>query len=192
VVPSSPTNAELKPSHQEDKSDRENPDVKDAAWARQRKVYEDEMAKDVNEVVMFDHQGHLYEGLSSNFFAVNKDGALETAPKGSVLWGTMQRHLISLCEESNIKVIYQCPSVRDISTWKGAFITSTSRGLLPIEETRLFLHPPSSDGSEAHKPSEVPQLHRFKISSFLEELRSSVFASMKKESTRILDDDDDD
>lgn len=46
------------------------------------------MAPDVNEVVMMDGDGHLYEGLSSNFFVVEND-TIVTAPPQYVLSGTI-------------------------------------------------------------------------------------------------------
>ena len=40
------------------------------------------MPADVNEMVLCDDGGELLEGMSSNFFAVTKDGTLVTADEG--------------------------------------------------------------------------------------------------------------
>jgi branched-subunit amino acid aminotransferase/4-amino-4-deoxychorismate lyase len=45
-------------------------------------VLEDSMPADVNEMVLCDDGGELLEGMSSNFFAVTKDGTLVTADEG--------------------------------------------------------------------------------------------------------------
>jgi len=51
---------------------------------RQRTVYEKEKPADVEEVIL--HDGiKLYEGLSSNFYVVLKDGTIVTAPAVSML-----------------------------------------------------------------------------------------------------------
>jgi hypothetical protein len=47
-----------------------------------RKVLEDSMPADVNEIVLCDQGGELLEGMSSNFFAVTNDGTLVTADEG--------------------------------------------------------------------------------------------------------------
>ncbi|KAG2220908.1 hypothetical protein INT45_013037 [Circinella minor] len=49
---------------------RDTPVVKDSQWVRERAGLEKSKAKDVNEVLLTDDAGNLYEGMSSNFFAV--------------------------------------------------------------------------------------------------------------------------
>jgi branched-subunit amino acid aminotransferase/4-amino-4-deoxychorismate lyase len=41
-----------------------------SAWYRARKVYEVLQAKDEEEVIMYDEEGLVTEGLSSNAFAI--------------------------------------------------------------------------------------------------------------------------
>lgn len=83
-----------------------------------------------NEIILFDKSGRLYEGLSSNFFIINSDGLIQTAPPSDVLLGTVMKHLIQLQEK---EIIFEHPSIYEIDDWLGAFITSTSRLLLPID-----------------------------------------------------------
>jgi branched-subunit amino acid aminotransferase/4-amino-4-deoxychorismate lyase len=52
------------------------------------------MGNDVNEVILADGDGRLYEGLSSNFFVV-QDGSLVTAPSEHVLVGTVSKMVCS-------------------------------------------------------------------------------------------------
>lgn len=104
---------------------RDNPSVKSIEWAQKRQALESLIQDDVNEVII--HQnGYCYEGLSSNFF-IYRHGQLETAPSDQVLPGTIQ-DLIA----KQHKIHYRFPDTREIDTWQGAFITSTSRLLLPI------------------------------------------------------------
>ncbi|KAL4458753.1 hypothetical protein ABPG75_013618 [Micractinium tetrahymenae] len=65
---------------------RSNAAAKDSEWVRQRKAIEAGLPPDVNEAVLVGAGGALYEGLTSNFFAV-VDGTIYTAGEG-VLAGT--------------------------------------------------------------------------------------------------------
>ena len=74
----------------------------------------------------------MYEGLSSNFFVIRSDGSLQTAPIDSVLFGTVMKRVLNDWEFSEI--VFEHPKISEIDTWKGAFITSTSRLILPIDK----------------------------------------------------------
>ena len=89
-----------------------------------------------NEIILSDEDGNLYEGLSSNFFIINPAGFIQTAPPSSILPGTVMNRI---CKEEwlnkfGMKIVYECPRVEEICGWRGAFITSTSRLILPIHE----------------------------------------------------------
>jgi len=80
--------------------------------------------------------GRLSEGLSSNF-GVIKQGALYTAPRGSVLEGATLNTILSVCSSLGIPFFREFPKVSEWIEWEGAFISSTSRGLLPINKIRI-------------------------------------------------------
>ena len=89
-----------------------------------------------NEVILCDHDGRLYEGLSSNFFVIRGDGRLQTAPPSEVLMGTVMKRVIEIeCEEG---IVFKHPLIEEIDEWQGAFITSTSRLILPIDRIILI------------------------------------------------------
>ncbi|KAI9318938.1 aminotransferase [Dichotomocladium elegans] len=118
---------------------RTNPVVKDSRWVRERSVLEQKKGADINEVVLSDEDGNLYEGMSSNFFAVRirDDGGPVVVCAGleHVLLGTVMKIVMSVCGQQNIPIEWLFPRVHDIKAhkWEGCFITSTSRLLLPIE-----------------------------------------------------------
>ena len=90
---------------------------------------------DVNEAIMLDAQGRFLEGLSSNFFAV-LDGALFTAEQG-VLSG-ITRALVIECAQRAGWSLHLAPPRRDeLSNFDEAFITSSSRGVLPVRQIDL-------------------------------------------------------
>jgi len=124
---------------------RSNAAAKDSEWVTERK----KLAKpgDVNELVL-EKDGALYEGLSSNFFAL-MDGALYTAGD-NVLMGSVREAVLRQAAALNVPVVLAPPRLLDVGRWEAAFVSSTSRMLLPIDElcvsdgkhrqTRVFDH----------------------------------------------------
>jgi hypothetical protein len=112
---------------------RASKDVKDSLWIRSREQLELKKSVGVNEIVMYDVQGRITEGLTSNFLVLMQN-RLYTAPRGEVLWGTVLNLVIELSRQENIPVVYDYPRLDDIDKWQAGFITSTSRLLMPITE----------------------------------------------------------
>lgn len=108
------------------------------------------MNRDSNEVLLRDSDGNLYEGLSSNFFVVDANGTVITAPEDFVLNGTIRRIAIQCCVKLGIPVAYELPNIANIDTWQGAFLTSTSRLLLPIDKFHILQY--DSNGNPSDPP----------------------------------------
>uniref|UniRef100_A0A6B2LBT3 Uncharacterized protein n=1 Tax=Arcella intermedia TaxID=1963864 RepID=A0A6B2LBT3_9EUKA len=116
---------------------RKNPLIKDTQWAQERKEISQRRRSDEDEVVLQGlSDGCLFEGLSSNF-GVLVNGILYTPPKGTVLEGATLELILLVCEENNIQVIREFPKIDQIHEWQGAFISSTTRCLLPINTIRI-------------------------------------------------------
>jgi branched-subunit amino acid aminotransferase/4-amino-4-deoxychorismate lyase len=115
----------------------------------------------VNEVLLSDG-AHIYEGLSSNFYTIQKcsvdsthAACVYTAPTDLVLPGTIQKLVIQACSENNspVKLHWKLPSLSERHLWSAAFITSTSRLVCPLanvtfpdpqlDELKLNSHLPS-------------------------------------------------
>jgi branched-chain amino acid aminotransferase len=86
----------------------------------------------VNEALMVDPRGCLLEGLSSNFFAV-RAGLLYTAEEG-VLSGITRSLVLQATAGCNISLRLEPVRLADLPALDEAFLTSTSRGVLPISE----------------------------------------------------------
>ena len=86
----------------------------------------------INEAVMVNPQGLLLEGLSSNFFAV-KDGGLWTAGEG-VLAGVTRSLALEAARRCLIPVQLHAVALADLPALEEAFITSASRGVLPVRQ----------------------------------------------------------
>jgi len=74
--------------------------------------------------------GRIREGLSSNFFWI-RDGVLATA-KWGVLPGVTRATVLRLAREAHIPTRYRALPLVEIPTISEAFITSSSRGIVPV------------------------------------------------------------
>lgn len=84
----------------------------------------------INEAVMVNPQGFLMEGLTSNFFAVAQ-GEICTADKG-VLAGITRELVLENAHRLGISISFQPVHISELANLQEAFITSSSRGVLPV------------------------------------------------------------
>jgi branched-chain amino acid aminotransferase len=87
---------------------------------------------DVNEAIMVDASGRFLEGLSSNFFAV-LEGELWTAEQ-DVLSGITRALVLECARQAGIPLRLEPPRRQDLPNFTEAFITSASRGVLPLRQ----------------------------------------------------------
>ncbi|KAF9120456.1 hypothetical protein BGW39_011366 [Mortierella sp. 14UC] len=141
-------------------SPRQCATAKDSQWVRDRSGLEASLDKDSNEALLYeDSTQDIYEGLSSNFFAFDrKRRTVLTAPLDSVLEGTILKVVMNVCNKANIPVEFKFPNLKQTHEWEGAFISSTSRLVLPIEKLVM------PDGSvKEFKPSPTIELIRREV-----------------------------
>jgi branched-subunit amino acid aminotransferase/4-amino-4-deoxychorismate lyase len=120
----------------------------------------------------------VLEGLSSNFFSV-LDGVIYTAAAG-VLLGSVRNVVISVCQQYGIPLKLEAPRIADRCRWQGAFITSTSRLVLPVNE--LLLPPELHCGGDS--------VLRFDCSdkdSLVARVQKLVLQSIHDSSERVLE-----
>jgi branched-chain amino acid aminotransferase len=108
---------------------RENPVVKTTAWMIIRKPAFNSLPADTYEAVLVSEDGHLLEGLSSNFYGV-LDGVLRTAGNG-VLEGITRRAILDLAP-AILPVRLDALHKRDLPRLTEALITSSGRGVVPV------------------------------------------------------------
>ncbi len=73
----------------------------------------------------------IREGASSNIFAVIR-GGLVTPPDHLVIAGVTRDIVIRLARERNYRIIFRPLPLASLPMWEEAFITSTSRHIMPI------------------------------------------------------------
>lgn len=109
---------------------RENPKAKLSNFLSRAADIREQEKDEFDEILMVSPQGELLEGLSSNFFGIKGD-AVYTAEEG-VLSGTTRDFILHLAGELKIPVIFNAIKKDEIADLDEAFISSTSRAILPI------------------------------------------------------------
>jgi branched-chain amino acid aminotransferase len=109
---------------------RSLPEAKLTGFIQQADAQRQTLPSDVYEALMVDGEGRLTEGLSSNFFAV-WDGVLWTAGEG-VLPGVTRSLALETAHRLGLPVRLEGVRVWQLDEIQEAFITSSSRGVLPV------------------------------------------------------------
>ncbi|PJF44847.1 MAG: hypothetical protein CUN55_01860 [Phototrophicales bacterium] len=108
---------------------RENPQAKDTTWIAKREAAKANVP-DAYEYIIVNEQGQLLEGFSSNFYAILNQ-TLWTAPNELVLGGISRQIVLEIAP--SVLPIRLEPIVKNqIKDISGAFLTSSSRGIIPI------------------------------------------------------------
>ncbi len=108
---------------------RMNPRSKTTAWIQQRQAASAEVAPEVYETLLLDEAGYILEGSSSNFYAIQA-GTLYTAEEG-ILSGISRRALLD-CLGDLLPLRRDPVHLDDLPALEEAFITSSSRGVVPV------------------------------------------------------------
>ncbi len=109
---------------------RDKPKIKTLNYAnvlRQRQVLQDTGALDI----LYHDGRHVFESSRANFFLFDSEGRLHTSG-ANTLEGVTRKHVIQTARAAGI-VLAQGPMRLDmISSAREAFITSTTKGVLPV------------------------------------------------------------
>lgn len=111
---------------------RENPKAKLTRFIDTAATMRQVLPKGIHEVVMVGRDQRALEGLSSNFFAV-KDGVIWTANEG-VLSGITRQTVLGIIQALELSIKMSGVLADALSSLDEAFLTSTSRAVLPIRE----------------------------------------------------------
>ena len=112
-------------------SARTDAEAKTTDWMHARKALSDAMPEDIYDTFLLDKDGKILEGLGSNFYAI-VDSILRTAGEG-VLKGISQQIVFEVAD-SIIAVEQKAVHVSQIARFSEAFLTSSSRGIIPVVE----------------------------------------------------------
>eukprot|EP01135_Chromosphaera_perkinsii_P007987 Nk52_evm59s1073 gene=Nk52_evmTU59s1073 len=114
---------------------RQTPSAKDSQWVK-RRCSMGYLQKEVNEYILKTDEGYITEGAASNVFFV-KQGVVYSAPPEEILEGTIWKLVIDVCKEQQITLKYKMFKEDDLGDCEAAFLTSTSRLVLPVRKLVL-------------------------------------------------------
>ncbi len=110
-------------------SARHNAEAKTTDWLHDRTAIESTLPPGVYTALLCDTEGFILEGVSSNFYAIRK-GELRTAGSG-VLHGIAQQIVFAVASDI-LPLRLDAIHLDEVGTIDEAFITSSSRGILPV------------------------------------------------------------
>ncbi|NWF68527.1 MAG: aminotransferase class IV [Chloroflexi bacterium] len=110
---------------------RHHPEAKTINWLHDRKQIEQSLSPGIYTALLLSPEGHILEGLSSNFYAI-LEGELRSAGAG-VLPGIAQQVVYTVAPHI-LPLRKVAVNVRDLPRLDEAFITSSSRGVLAVVE----------------------------------------------------------
>lgn len=108
---------------------RENPKAKDTRFIGEAERAYQGLPQDAHEGLLVGKEGGILEGLSSNFFAL-RDDVLRTEEKRALHGVT--RSLVLELAASVVPVDRTAVTLMELSDVAEAFLTSVSRGILPV------------------------------------------------------------
>jgi branched-chain amino acid aminotransferase len=108
---------------------RHNPAAKTLDWVHDRETVS--LRPGIYTGLLLDSEGNILEGLSSNFYAV-LNGELHTAGAG-VLPGIAQQIVFTVAPDV-LPLRKDAVSINDLGRLQEAFVTSSSRGIVPVIE----------------------------------------------------------
>lgn len=109
---------------------RENPLSKATSFINETRELRASRPADVHEYLMVGREDEILEGMTSNVFCIMK-GTLFTASTG-VLLGITRQLVLEAIGHLSIPVVHQGFALKDLHNVDEIFITSASRGVLPV------------------------------------------------------------
>jgi branched-chain amino acid aminotransferase len=109
--------------------ERATPRLKSTRFIENSQAARQLVQADIFEVLMM-RRGRILEGMTSNFFYI-KDGNLGTARR-DVLLGVTRRTVLRVARGSGLSIVYRPMKREQVQVLHEAFLTSSSRGIVPI------------------------------------------------------------
>lgn len=81
--------------------------------------------------LVYHHGGWIRESARSNFYLVNREGAIVT-PDTQILEGVTRKQIITLAREHGIPVEIREVHIQEIAEAAEAFFTSSTKGVMPV------------------------------------------------------------
>ena len=112
-------------------AERFNPESKVINHRLRSSIYHRLILEGAFEALLVDRDTCITEGSRSNIFFIKGD-TLYTAPENKVLNGITRKHIIEICGENGINIVFECVGEKRLSEFESAIMTGTSPIVLPF------------------------------------------------------------
>jgi branched-chain amino acid aminotransferase len=141
---------------------RKKPLLKQTTFIKESSAERKRLGREIFEILLA-HNALILEGMTSNFFYL-RGGELGTAGRG-ILSGVTRQTVIMIARQAGIRVRYKALSLNEIPEIDEAFITSSSRGVVPVVQ---IIDQPVRDGKVGETTKQLMNLYEQKISDIAE------------------------
>jgi len=128
---------------------RETPRVKSTTFISSSTNLRSQIARDEIFEALLVRRNFILEGMTSNFFYI-KDGVLGTA-RQNILLGVTRRSVLRVARESGFSIVYRPLKLKQVPALSEAFLTSSSRGIVPIVQVDDMVVGEGSPGTATKK-----------------------------------------
>lgn len=112
-------------------AERKNPEAKMINHKLRSSIYHKLILEGAYEALLVNENKCITEGSRSNIFFVKND-TLVTAPDNVILNGITRKHILNICTENDIRVIFKCVSLEELPEYDAVLMTGTSPMVLPF------------------------------------------------------------
>jgi branched-chain amino acid aminotransferase len=150
------------------KSSREKPSLKRTSFIAESAFERKKVGGEIFEILLTS-KARVLEGMTSNFFYVT-NGTLCTAGRG-ILIGITRQTVIAIAKGLGIEICYRALPLNELDNIQEAFITSSSRGVVPVVQVD---DRPIGDGKVGETTTKLMHLYEEEVLSLAEEILPPV------------------
>ena len=113
--------------------------------------------------VLYHWKGEITECSRCNIFFIDREGVIHT-PKNGMLKGITRKQVIAIASENNIPLIEREVFLDELPNFAGAFLTATTKGVLPvvkIDDQQI------GDGSVHRLAKQMQTLYQKRVDEYL-------------------------
>ncbi|NMC40111.1 MAG: hypothetical protein GYA43_02900, partial [Bacteroidales bacterium] len=114
-------------------AERKDPGTKIINHRLRSEIYHKLIIETAYEALLVNRDGFITEGSRSNIFFI-RDNVIYTAPDKMVLGGITRKHILDICSETGLNVIFEPVKESDIRNFESVFMTGTSPIVLPFRQ----------------------------------------------------------
>jgi len=142
---------------------RDTPEAKTTVYIESMKV-QPQLKKAGAFEILYHWKGEISECSRCNIFFITPEGILVTPAKG-MLKGITRKQVLSLAAEHNLKVEERAVHLEEVPWMAGAFLTATTKGVLPVVKIDDMT---IGDGSVHPLAKQLHELYLNRVDTYLE------------------------